>query len=165
MNHLLNILSGSEEETKAIREKLGQKLVGYATGELDHAVDVISSIWEMSNKEESISGNVGQPQAPPIGGPDDSWLSPIFSFFGRSFRGCDMRSPLIESIKEGCFLDRKYWARRSREGAIEPIYFPYSAIRAELPCLNTSEWPHPGGRSSTELCSDRTPTRTQRPPQ
>ena len=58
------------------------------------------------------------------------------------FAGYDMKPSLIKSIKEGYLLDRKYWARRSRGGATEPIYFSGTVASANL---DTCEPPHPRG--------------------
>lgn len=138
VNHLLSALSsGSEEESKTIREKLEQKIDCYSAGGLDHAVDVISSVWEASNKERSTTGGTegtSPPSVPPLS-PLCSWISAITSNV-TTFDGCDMRLQLIKSIREGYLFDRRYWARRSREGVIEPIYFSEDVIRAELTCLD-----------------------------
>ena len=138
VNRLLCVwLSGSEEESKVVRQKLDEKIGGYATGELGHAVATITSIWEISDKE----GPLPSEPAPPA--PLFSWFR---SFFGAGSRGCDMGPSLIKSMQEGYLLDRKYWVRRSWEGDVEPIYFFSAVVRAELPGLDTRESPHPGGR-------------------
>jgi len=119
-------LSGGEEVSKAVRAGLDEKIDSYAAGRLDHAVDVMSSVWEISNI------------VPVYAAP----ASRIPTIRDTRFTGCDMRPSLIKSIKEGCLLDRKYWARRSRGGAVEPIYFPGTVAQAELPHLDTRESPH-----------------------
>lgn len=139
VNHLLNIwLSGSEKHSKAVREGLEQKIDDYAAGELDHAVDAMSSIWEISNEE----GTIPFATAPPSGGPK-GFLWGFPDFF--ELPGCKIQHLLIKSIKEGYFLDRKYWARRSREGGIEPVYFSVAVVRMESLCLGSSELLHAGG--------------------
>jgi len=47
-----------------------------------------------------------------------------------------MRRPLIKSIQKGYLLDQKYWARRSREGTIEPVYFSSAIAKNELSRLD-----------------------------
>ena len=131
MNHLLNSwLSGSEEGSGAIRKELEQKMDSYAAGKLEHAVDVVSSIWEMSNKEGTIPSvpelPSDRPQVSPPQ-PNDFW------------NFAETRRSLIKSINEGHLFNRKYWARRSQGGAIEPIYFFDAVIRAELLRFNPSE--------------------------
>lgn len=138
MKHLLKVwLSGGEEESKVVRAGLDEKIDNYAAGGLDHAADVMSSIWEISN-------------IVPVYG-----ASALRKSIARDtrFTGCDMRSSLIKSIQEGCLLDRKYWARRSRGGAVEPIYFPGTVSQAELPRLDTCESPHPRACLGIELRS------------
>ena len=140
MNHLLSVLSsGSEEELKTIREKLERKIDGYSAGELDHAVDVIWSVWEASNKVGPTTRGTEGTEGTDI--PGSGSLRSWFSSFAIGshltiFDGCDMRLQLIKSIRKGYLFDRRYWARRSQEGAIEPIYFSEDVIRAELTCLD-----------------------------
>lgn len=123
-----------------IREKLDRKIDGYSAGELDHAVDVISSVWEASNKEGSTTGGTEETSTPSV----SSWFSSFFGSPQTTFSGCDMRLQLVKSIKEGCLFDRRYWAR-SRTGAIEPIYFSEDVIWAELTCLDARKLLRPGG--------------------
>lgn len=134
MNHLLGVwLSGNKEESKAVRKKLDEKIDSYAAGELEHAVDAISSIWEISISNKEGPAPAG---APPLRDPL-SWLA----FFSTRSTGDDMRHPLIKSIQEGYLLDQKYWARRSREGAIEPVYFSSAIAENELSRLGGCESP------------------------
>ena len=145
VNYLSSIISsGSEEGTKTIREKLDQKIDSYASGKLDHATDVISLILEKKAGElgravevmTSTAGNLGQPQNPSF---IPSYPQRGSALPGASLWGWDMRSPLIKSIREGYLLDRRYWARRTRGGEIEPIYFSDSVSRVGLPALDTRE--------------------------
>lgn len=138
VKYLLKVwLSGGEEESKAVRAGLDEKIDIYAAGGLDHAVDVMSSIWEISN-------------IVPVYGVS---ASRKLATRDTRFTGCDMRPSLIKSIKEGCLLDRKYWARRSRGGVVEPIYFPGTVSQAEIPRLDTRESPHPRVCCGIKLCS------------
>ena len=138
VNHLLSTwLSGSEtESSRIVREKLEEKIDSYAAGELDHAVDIISSIWEISRKGDVITE---APDRSPVSSPPSRSPSPWLGPFKKEFWGWDIRSSLARSITDGYFLDRKYWARRSRGGAMEPIYISYSAIQAELGCFDACE--------------------------
>lgn len=132
VNYLLGVwLSGSEEESKSVRDKLDEKIDSYAAGRLGHAADVILSIWGISNQGQT-------PFGPP---PRESMTFLERLELTMRFTSCNMRHLLIKSIKEGYLLDRKHWARRSREGAIEPIYF---GTLAQVD-LDTCESPHPRG--------------------
>jgi len=138
VNHLLGLwLSGNEKVSKAIREKLDEKIECYAAGKLDHAVDAILSIWEISNKEEVAP-------SPSVAPPNTSWFGSLFRFNVPDFAGYDMRPSLVKSIQEASLLDRKYWARRSRGGKIEPVYFPSTVPETELRGLDACESPRSG---------------------
>lgn len=136
VNHLLAIwLSGSGEEPETVREKLDEKIDSYAAGELEHAVDVISSIWKISNQDKPVPS-------------DPTSHPPPFLRSSHADTGCngstagqrdDMQYSLIKSIQKGHLLDRKYWARRSREGALEPIYFSSTVARDKLSRLDSRE--------------------------
>ncbi|KAF9646320.1 hypothetical protein BDM02DRAFT_253709 [Thelephora ganbajun] len=167
VNHLLGVwLSGSEKESKVVREKLEEKIDSYAAGELKHAVDAISSIWEISSKGEQETPSKGERKTPSKGerkipskgereipskgepipsgsvpqskpfGLFSSWFS-LFDDSDIKFVGCNMRPSLVKSIKEGFLLDQKCWARRSQDGVIEPIYFSSAITGAELQGLDT----------------------------
>ena len=84
VNHLLSTWSsGSEtESSRTVREKLEQKIDSYAAGELDHAVDIISSIWEISRKGDAIAK---APDWSPVSSPPSRSPSPWLSPFKRGF--------------------------------------------------------------------------------
>ena len=141
VNHLLGVwLSGDEKESKAVREGLDEKISAYAAGELEHAVDAMLSIWETSSKE----GPAPSIPAPSVPAPSvlvtpstssSSLPRPPSGIVRPEFKGYNIRTSLIKSIKEGSLLDRKYWARQSREGKIVPVYFPNSVPETKLnPC-------------------------------
>jgi len=158
VNCLLSVwLLGSEGESTAVRDKLDEKIDSYAAGKLDHAVDIISSIWEVSSGEGPVTPGPTLRESIP------AWPD-FFPFFGEvPFTGYDMQPALVRSIKEGSLLDRKYWARRSR-GVIEPIYFPSIVAQAELSRLETCKSPHPRGHQGVELRSGVAPPGSSRRP-
>ena len=132
VNHLLNIwLSGNGKESRAVRWELERKIDSYAAGELEHAVDAMTFIWDISNKEGPVPS---EPTSPPD----------VPKTSRRSWNITEMRRSLVKSTKEGCLFDRKYWARRSRKGRIEPIYFSDAMCLGELSCLDSSESLYPG---------------------
>lgn len=133
VKYLIHVWLEGGEGSEAVRAKLDEKIVSYGAGKLDHAVDAMSSIWE-----GSIKGPV--PSSPALREPE------IVSIFHDTRLG--MRPSLIRSIKEGYFLDRKYWVRRSRKGAIEPIYFSNTAATFESLHLDICESPHPRYRAT-----------------
>ena len=121
--HLLSIwLSGSGEESKAIRKKLDEKIDSYAAGELEHAEEAISSIWDLARKKEPL---------PPI--PKGERESP------KPTPETGVQVSLINSMSRGSLLNRKYWARRSRGGSMRPIYFPSIISSSTLSQVDTCE--------------------------
>jgi hypothetical protein len=99
---------------------LDEKIDSYAAGELEHASEAVSAIWEMSRKNE---GFPSIPQGP---------LDPGFS--------STMRTSLIGSMQGGSLLHRKYWARRSRGGSLSPVYFPSGIYRWTPLEVTACEW-------------------------
>ena len=132
VGHLLSKWLAGGEESKAIREKLEEKIDSYGQGKLDHAVDAVLCIWDISNQEE-------EPAASNLSG-SALRLSRTISSAIPMFTGCDMQPALVKSIKEGHLLDRKYWTKRSRRG-IEPIYFSSAVISSEILGFDTCESP------------------------
>ena len=129
-------LSGGEE-SKVLHEKLDEKIDSYAAGELGHAAEAISSIWNLSRKNGALpsisQGKRGSPHK--NGGFFWGWLS------APQGRG-GMRTSLVKSIQGGPLLHRKYWARQSRGGSICPIYIPTAVSGSTLLRVSTCEWNH-----------------------
>lgn len=147
INHLLSIWSsGSCEEVKMLHKNLDEKIESWAAGELKHAGEVISSLWELSRKEGDI------PRASPVDCKEVEYImSPEQEQRERS-----MRTSLIKSIQGRPLLYRRYWARRSRGGRICPVYFPTAVPGSMLLQVATCEWAYILGlTSNTELDSGR----------
>ena len=108
VTHLLSVWLAGGEESKALQMKLDEKIDNFAAGELEHAAEAISSIWDLSR------GNQSFPSIPRV-----HWGSFISTPQERS-----MRTSLINSVQGGSLFHRKYWARKSRGGSICPVYFP-----------------------------------------
>lgn len=124
VNYLVDVwLSREGEESKAVREKLEEKIDDYGAGKLVHAADAMLCIWEMSNQNDEESATSVLSKSP---------STRMTSSATTEFAGCSLESALVRSMKEGHLFDRKFWAKRSREGGIEPIYFSSAAIYAEL---------------------------------
>lgn len=122
VKHLLHVwMSGGDEESIAARRGLEEKIDSYAAGELEHAAEAISCIWEFSNGEDTVLYD-------PSGVVSSSKRTSAISANVLKFTGCDLRPSLIKSIKEGYLFGRKYWVKRSREGDVEPIYFSSGVI-------------------------------------
>ena len=143
--HLLSIwLSGSEEESKALHKKLDEKIDSYAAGELEHAEEAISSIWDLARKKEPLP-SIPKGQKEPY----------------RSRPEASVRVPLVNSMRRGSLLHRKYWAKRSRGGSLGPIYFPSTIPSSTLSQVDACEWNCIiGDHGHIELYSVRVPRRS-----
>ena len=93
-----------------LHKDLDEKLDSYAAGELKHAVEVVSSLWDLSRKKRAFPPLDTTPRPNPC--------------LSRTEDEDRVRISLIKSIQGRPLLYRKYWARQSREGSIGPIYFP-----------------------------------------
>ena len=125
VNHLLSVwLSGGEEESKELHKKLDERIDSYAAGELEHAAEAISSIWDFARKDGAL------PPLPKV----HKGVCPLNPV------RWDMRNSLIKSMKGGSLLHRKYWARRSRGGNMSPIYLPITVSGPTLSQVDTREW-------------------------
>jgi len=116
---LVSVWLSGGGESAALHKKLDEKIDSYASGELEHAVEAISAIWDLSRKKGAL------PSTPRV----DQRVSRKVSRgewgeWGPMQRERYMRTSLVESIQGRSLLHRKYWARRSRGGVICPIYFP-----------------------------------------
>ena len=114
--------SGGEEESKVLHKKLDEKMDSYATGELEHAAEVVSSIWELSRK--GVTARETVPINPGVILSQEAW---------------EMRILLIRLIQGGRLLHRKYWVRQSGGGSVCPIYFPSIVSSSALSQVATCE--------------------------
>ena len=133
--HLVSVWLSGGEESKALHQKLDEKIDSYAAGELGHAVETVSSIWDLAGKRKAPSPIPKDKSGSPPNFPDLWWrLVPR----QRGQEG--MRPSLVKSIQGGSFLHRKYWVRRSRGGRTCPIYFPSAVSGLILSRAATCEW-------------------------
>ena len=117
----------TEDSTKEqIRAAVETKIKQFVKGELEHAAEMLSELWEVANN--GVKARV-QPPRPLYFGPvsrglDErcvgDWFSTRVGFWNWALR---------RSIREGFFFDGKYWARHSKVGALKPIYLS-SAVTA-----------------------------------
>lgn len=75
VNHLASVLSGANEDSaKDLCGRIDEKIDSYANGDLDHAVDAITLLWQLAK--------AGGP-SPPVPVPSDeiSEVSPLIPLF------------------------------------------------------------------------------------
>ena len=136
VTHLVSVWLSGGEESKALHGKLDEKIDNYAAGELEHAAEAVSSIWDLSRKKEALSSISGAAWG--SSHKNSGLFGGLLSSTQREQRV--MRASLVRSIQKGPLLHRKYWARRSRGGNICPVYFPSAVSGSMLSRVATCEW-------------------------
>jgi len=130
VNYLVSVwLSGGEKESKELHKKLDEKIDSYATGELEHAAEAISSIWDSACKDEAL---------PSV--PKDYGDSQSLSVLGSTSLAPSLETSLVKSMREGSLLHRKYWARRSRGGRMGLVYLPTTVSGPTLSQVDKCKW-------------------------
>ena len=108
--HLLSVwFSGGEEESKALHKRLDEKLDTYAAGQLEHAAEAITSVWDLARKNQAL------PSAP-------KGHKEVRTHGFDTPERRNMRDLLIELMQGRTVACRGYWARRSRRGIMGPIH-------------------------------------------
>lgn len=123
VNHLASTwFRGDEDVAKRIGEKVDKKIDGYVNGEIDHAMETMALLWELSRGKKTASGTP-EGTAPRA--------APVFSDTIINWKHFTIA--LIKSIREGTFLDTKYWTRCSKStGALRPIYISSIVVGTNL---------------------------------
>lgn len=117
----------TSEDTRASVE---QKVRSFVQGDLEHAAETLVGLWEIASNDEDITSPA-----------NSSFVVSSFQLYPPAFTlrwsfcrqakqatappdGALVRRALIKSIRNGVFLDRKYWARHSKAAkTLKPIYF------------------------------------------
>ena len=99
---------------EATRVSVEEKVDSFTEGDLEHAGEILSGLWEIANKDED--GELPEPV-------------PVLLPQARPAHGAAVRTALIESIRDGIFFDRQFWARHSKAGDVKPVYFSSTIMR------------------------------------
>ena len=134
-----------DSKTETTRASVDNKIDSFFEGDLEHATEILSALWEIANKDGDI-------KAPSKASPAVSLfrLCPLTCAHGRVLtsrnQAAQVTSPaqwasvkiaLIKSIRKGVFFDRKYWARYSKAGDIlKPVYFSNTIMGDKAQQLN-----------------------------
>ena len=126
-----------EDSTMATtRASVNKKVHSFVEGDLEHATEVLSALWEIANK----GGDIGSPANTLSAVSVASVL--MYAVWECSphrqitqvkspARWAAVKTALIKSIREGVFFDRKYWARNTKSGdVLKPVHFS-SAIMGD----------------------------------
>ena len=150
INHLVSARFGGEEgATKNLCDKIDEKVDAYVAGDLKHATETMSLLWEVSKKDrstnlpiQSFGGFVRVTSSPtplPLINFARSQGLPAATAGVPAAPEC-LKPAFIRSIREGVFVDRKYFARYSKAGkALRPVYFPSTVIGEKLAYIDKRE--------------------------
>ena len=136
VTHLVSVWLSGGEKSKALHQILDEKLDSYVAGELGHAVEAVTSIWDLSRKKKVLPPLPKGKSGSSPNNASGSWGSWISAERKRD----SVRASLVKSIQGGALLHRQYWARQSRGGRIYPIYIPSVVSGSTLSRMATCEW-------------------------
>ncbi|KAF9779144.1 hypothetical protein BJ322DRAFT_1088746 [Thelephora terrestris] len=99
--------------TGAIRTSVDEKIDSFVEGDLKHAAAAVAGFWEIANKDGKIKAPAGTSKKKGTGKYSQA-ISPS---------QWAVKMALIDSVRNGIFFDRKYWARHSKAGdLLKPVY-------------------------------------------
>ena len=120
-----------DSTTEKTRASVEERVCSFTEGDLDHAMETLSVLWEIASKDEEIEAPSSatvtvSPAHSPCSQIDVAMLtlprqttqptSPVHWTF--------VKRALIKSIRRGVFFDQMYWARHSKVGdVLRPVYF------------------------------------------
>ncbi|KAF9647695.1 hypothetical protein BDM02DRAFT_3116678 [Thelephora ganbajun] len=109
--------------TETTRASVDKKIESFIEGDLEHAAEMLTALWEIANKDGDITApSETAPAAARVTSPAH-WYS--------------VKIALIKSIRKGILFDRKYWARHSKAGdALKPVYFSSAVMSDKAQQLN-----------------------------
>ncbi|KAF9785420.1 hypothetical protein BJ322DRAFT_1193974 [Thelephora terrestris] len=110
------------------RARVKTKIKNFAKGDLEHATEMLSGLWEIANRDEGV-GARSFSLSYPVESADDVYLA-------EGQYSPSVNEALIKSIRRGVFFDRMYWARKSKAGdMLKPIYFSSTTMDARTQLL------------------------------
>ena len=108
--------------TEATRTSVEKKVCRFVEGDLDHAMEMLSALWEIASNDGDTAAPASTVSLTVITSPAH-WVS--------------VRRALIKSVRKGVFFDRKYWARYSKAvGGLKPVYFSSTIMNDKAQQLN-----------------------------
>ena len=133
-----------DSTTETTRASFDEKIDSFIIGQLEHATQMLTALWEIVNKDGDI---IAPSNATPTVSLSSSCLLPSCTIMLTSYNQVvQVASPahwatvklaLIKSIGKGVFFDRKYWARQSNAGdVLKPVYFSSIIMGEKVKQLN-----------------------------
>ena len=133
-----------DSTTETTRTSFEKQIDSFVKGELEHATQILSALWEVVNKDGDITA---PPNSSPAVSPSHpcllpSWVGTLTSHnqvaqVTSPAHWATVKLALIRSISKGVFFDRKYWARHSNAGdVLKPVYFSSIIMGDKVQQLN-----------------------------
>jgi hypothetical protein len=120
-----------DSTTETTRASVDKKIDSFVEGDLEHATEMLSALWEIANKDGDVKAPSNTPRCESVPVLPSSWRHA--GVLTSHHQTAQVTSPahwasvkiaLIKSIRKGVFFDRKYWARHSKAGdVLKPVYF------------------------------------------
>ncbi|KAF9645626.1 hypothetical protein BDM02DRAFT_3119977 [Thelephora ganbajun] len=112
-----------DSTTETTRASIDKKIDNFVEGDLEHAAEMLSALWEIANKDGDIT--------------DPSKTTPTAAQVTSPAHWDSVKIALIKSIRKGMFFDRKYWARHSKAGdVLKPVYLSSAIMSDKAQQLN-----------------------------
>ena len=136
----------NDSTTDTTSASLDKKIDSFVKGDLEHATEMLSALWEIMNEDGDI---IAPSNTSPAVNLFRSYLLPccarMLTSPGQTIQvtspthWASVKIALIKSICKGVFFDRKYWARHSKAGGIlRPVYFSSIVMGEKAQKLNHS---------------------------
>jgi hypothetical protein len=111
------------------RASVKTKIKTFAKGDLEHATETLSALWEIANRDKGVTAHLDSPPGP-MKSAGNIYCSPQGPYSLAD-------EALIKSIRRGVFFDRMYWTRHSKAGdMLKPIYFSSATMNTRTRQLN-----------------------------
>ena len=112
--------------TETTRAKVEEKIDSFSEGDLEHATEILSTLWEIASKDGDVQ--VPSNATPAVSSTQLTFTRGAYSNNQATpptspAHWASVNTALIKSIRTGVFFDRKYWTRHSKTGnLVKPIY-------------------------------------------
>ena len=130
-----------DSTTEKTRASVDKMIDSFVEGDLEHATEILSALWEIANKDGDIKAPSNT--SPAVGLPSSLCYVAVFTSHDQAPQVASpahwtpVKMALIKSIRTGVFFDRKYWARHSKAGdVLKPVYFSSTIMGDKAQELN-----------------------------
>ena len=136
----------NDSTAETTRVSFDKKIDSFVKGDVEHAAEMLSALWDIMNKDGDI---IAPSNTSPAVSLFRSYLPPccagMLTSHGQTIQVASpahwtsVKIALIKSVRKGVFFDRKYWARHSKAGhVLKPVYFSSIVMGDKAQRLNYS---------------------------